>query len=76
MPYAIISRIYEIFQQVETEEAYRTIWEAYGKSHQALLDLMDILPAAQSDIIDDYMWAFFDMHMQMMEIARSDPQAH
>lgn len=63
----ITKQILDIFHQTEIDN--NQVWKDYKRSLSALEDLMDRLPDEQYQIIDEYMWAFFDLHMEMMAMA-------
>jgi len=63
----ITKRILDIFHQTEADN--NQVWKDYKSSLCALQDLMDRLPDEQYQIIDEYIWAFFDLHMEMMALA-------
>ena len=63
----VTEQILDIFHQTETDNGQ--VWKDYKSSLCALQDLMDRLPDEQYQIIDEYIWAFFDLHMEMMAIA-------
>jgi len=71
---AVAERIMNIQQVVKTAPEYRAVWEAYEASVLALTEHMNALPKEQYAIIDEYIWAFFEVHMCMMEIALKKPQ--
>lgn len=69
MDLSVHNEIYDIFCKVSNEPQYRHIWVEYNNTYHRLYAWIDSLPDRERLLIDDHLQAFFDMHIQMMEIA-------
>jgi len=62
-------KIWDIFCLIQAEKEYVPVWAAYAEEHGKLRDWADTLPLEDQTRLDDFIEAFFDLHMLMMDIA-------